>query len=238
MSAVTIEMMSSCFLLWRCLHSGPLTKATIDHPTPHPDVPWDELRPRNLPLLKKLTEVYGACAVVAYDGDEIVGMLRFYPKEVYEIYGAGHLCMQQVWPYGPAQDFANVNFLPPEQLSDRTLLVHCLMTGSPQQAENPYQRKGLGSQMARKLIEWARDNGWTAVEATAYEDLPLVYAITGTTGKTFWEKLGFHIAWTGVEPELTKDNDFTKTLREQALACGLSLDSVKNKYMMRLEIGK
>ena len=236
MTTLTISMMSPSFLLWRCLHNGPLTKDTVDLPPPNLEMPWDELRRRNLPLVEKLTRVYGACAVVAYHEDEIVGMLRFYPKEVYEIYGAGFLCMQQAFPYGPAQDFAQVDFLPPEQLGDRTLLVHCLMTGSPSQVENPYQRKGIGSQMVRKLIEWAGENGWAAVEATAYEDLPLVYGVTGQAGKRFWEKLGFQNVETGVEAELAKDNDFSRALREQAAACGLPQERVKNKYTMRFEI--
>ncbi len=110
------------------------------------------------------------------------------------------------------------------------------MTGSPSQKENPYQRKGLGTRMARKLIEWAGENGWTAIEATAYEDLPLIYEITGQAGKTFWEKLGFHIAETGVEPELVKDNEFARSLHQQATTIGLPLERVKNKYTMRLDI--
>ena len=53
---VVIEMMSSEFLLWRCLHGAPLTKETVDQPQPHPNVPWEQFRARNLPLLAKLTE--------------------------------------------------------------------------------------------------------------------------------------------------------------------------------------
>ncbi len=58
-------------------------------------------------------------------------------------------------------------------------------------------RKGglpIGSRMARALVEWAGASGWRAVEAYAYQDLPLIYAITGTAGKRFWDKLGFRVA--------------------------------------------
>jgi hypothetical protein len=64
---VVIEMMSSEFILWRCLHGGPLTRETVDRPKPHPHIPWDRFRARNLPLLDKLTEVYGSSAVTARD---------------------------------------------------------------------------------------------------------------------------------------------------------------------------
>jgi GNAT superfamily N-acetyltransferase len=236
---LTLSMMSSSdLILWRCLHGGPLSRENLEHPAPHPDVPWEVVRARNLPLLQKLTEVYGSCAVLAWAGDEVVGTLRYYPKEVYTLYGAGMLCLQQLFPYGPGDDFAGIDFLPKEQLADKTLLIHCLMTGSPSQKENPYQRKGLGSRLVRKLIEWAAENGWEAVETTTAEDLPLLYEISGGAGITFWRKLGFRVVETGVEPELLKDNDLVRTLHAQAAAIGLPPERVKNKYTMRFEIAE
>ena len=96
-----IEMMSGDFILWRCLHSGPLTKDTVDRPAPHPHVPWDRLRSRNVPLLARLIDVYGSCAVIARDGDRIVGQLRFYPKALCRMAAEGPgLCLQQLFPPG------------------------------------------------------------------------------------------------------------------------------------------
>ena len=199
LSDVTVEMMSNDFILWRCLNWGPLTKETVDRPKPHLPVPWEQLRARNLPLLTKLTQAYGSCAVIARDRKHIVGQLRFYPKVVFQMAAPGlGLCMQQTFPNGPADDFAENSFPPLDQIADKTLLVHCLMTGSPQQTDNPYQRKGLGSRLVRTLIDWARKQGWKAVEATAYADLPSIYAITGQAGRTFWEKLGFGVVETAI----------------------------------------
>ncbi len=101
------------------------------------------------------------------------------------------MCLQQDYPGGPLDDFSARNFLPRRELIDQTIKVHCLMTGSPQREDNPYQRKGIGTRLVQKLVEWARENGWKAIEAEAFEDLPIVYAITGSAGRTFWEKLGF-----------------------------------------------
>src|SRR5512143_324650 len=98
--------MIDAFLLWRCLHSGPVSRSTIDaFPADNPQ-PWDRLRARNLPLLAKLTRIYGTCAIVARAGEEVVGQLRFYPRAVTELEGAGALCLQQDYPSGPADDFA------------------------------------------------------------------------------------------------------------------------------------
>jgi hypothetical protein len=127
---VVVEMMSSEFILWRCLHGGPLTKENLDQPEPNPQVSWDQIRTRNRPLLAKLTETYGSCAVIARDGDQIVGLLRFYPKAICELAEAGPgLCMQQAFPAGPADDFVERDFPPLDQIADESLFVHCMMTG-------------------------------------------------------------------------------------------------------------
>jgi hypothetical protein len=225
-------MMSEDFILWRCLHGGPLSAESIEQWPPDQRIPWAEFRARNVPLLAKLTRVYGGCAVVAREGDRIVGMLRFYPKAV----AGREFCLQQAHPAGPAEDFARAAFPPLEQLSDRTVVVHCLMTGSPHQKDNPYQRKGIGARMARHLIEWARQRGWQAIEATAYRDLDIVYGVTGVAGKRFWEKLGFRVVEEGTEPGFECYPDILRVMIEQGRALGLSAEEVKRKYTMRLDL--
>ena len=168
---------------------------------------WERYRIRNTRLIERLTDSYGACAIVASRGEEIVGQLRFYPKAVWEMPGAGYLCLQQDHPAGPAEVFPDSRFPPINQLENRTLKVHCLMTGSPKQKENPFQRKGVGTRMVKKLIEWAGDKGWTSIEADAFEDLPIIYEVTGGAGLTFWEKLGFRVIERYPHPHLGEYND-------------------------------
>ena len=74
---------------------------------------------------------------------------------------------------------------------DKTLTVHCMMTGSPFQTENTYQRKGIGTRLAQGLVAWGTAQGWRGIEATAYEGLDILYANTGQAGVPFWERLGF-----------------------------------------------
>ncbi len=235
MQEITIEPMTERFIVWRCLHSGPLSSQTIDQWPSDSSLPWETYRARNLPLLRKLIRTYGTCAILARDGDQVVGHLRFYPRAILSMEaGAVGMCLQQGFPAGCSEQLVEKPFPPLREIADKTLVVHCMMTGSPQQHENPYQRKGIATRMAGALIAWAREQGWGQIEAGAFEDLPLLYAFTGAAGKSFWERLGFVLVATRVEPELGREGDLLRTLREQAAARGMDPEKVMNLYTMRL----
>ncbi len=236
---VVVEPMTEKFILWRCLHSGPLSRDAIDHWSSADEMPWDRYRKRNTSLLVKLTRTYGACAILARDGDRIVGHLRFYPKAVCDMEGAGGPCLQQDPPGGPAEHFPDSDFPDPAQIEDRTLCVHCLMMGSSLQKENPYQRKGIGTRMVRALIEWAKTNGWERIEADSFEDLPIIYEGTGSAGHTFWEKLGFCLVDRHLHPELQDPGEFPEfiaTLEEQAKSIGVPPETARDRLVMRLDL--
>lgn len=235
---IVIEMMTRDFILWRCLHSGPLSIDTIDRWASDAKMPWARYRARNKALIAKLMQTYGACAVLARCGNNIVGQLRFYPKAVWEMEGAGFLCLQQDFPSGPSDDFSELVFPPPEELEDRTLKVHCLMIISPNEKDNLYQRRGIGTRMARRLIEWAKENGWKRIEADAFEDLPIIYQITGSAGRTFWEKLGFHVADRSLHPRLREHDEFVRKLEDQATRAGIDTEKAKDCIIMRLDLAE
>ena len=197
-------------------------------------MPWARYRDRNTTLLSKLTQVYGACAIVARDGDDIAGQLRFYPKAVWEMGGAGLLCLQQDSPAGPVDDFAAMDFPPPERLQDRTLEVHCLMAGPP--SDQRYKRKGIATRMVKVLIQWARENGWEAIQANSFEDLPLLYQMTGNAGHTFWEKLGFRVADRFPHPHFQERTDFVIKLEEQGKSMGIAPEKATDRMVMRLDL--
>ncbi len=235
--SVVVETMSREVLLWRCLHGGPLAVDSFDQDDRSGNIPGMEFRARNLSLLKSLTDTYGACAVVARAGDNFVGHLRFYPKAVRELADPGlGLCLQQEFPYGPAGDFGQRTFPPLEEIKDKTLVVHCMMLAAEGSGGGSIRRKGIGTRMARALIEWATINGWRAVETTAYETLPIIYAASGQAGRSFWEKLGFRLLRTNREPALEEESDFVRKMREEAAGLGVDPALIANKYIMRRDL--
>ena len=234
---LTVEMMSKNALLWRCLHGGSLTTDSIEQWDRSETMPWAAFRARNLPLLSKLSDIYGACAVVARVGDQFVGHLRFYPKAVCELAEPGlGMCLQQEFPSGPSEGFWQMNFPSKQEIEDKTLFVHCMLLASRGPGGESLRRKGIAARMARALIDWAVVNGWQAVEATAYEGLPIVYDIFGQAGRTFWEKLGFRLVRTEHEPLLEEESDIVLKMREEARAAGLDPAAITKKYIMRLDL--
>lgn len=236
---LVIEPMSEEFILWRCLHGGPLSNDNINRWSSTDILPFERYCSRNKPLLIKLTQTYGACAILARDGDHIVGQLRFYPESVCGMEGSGGLCLMQDPPGGPLETFVESDFPELDQIEDKTLVVHCLMTGSSMQKENPYQRKGIGSSMVSALIEWAKTNGWERIKADAFEDLPIIYECTGSAGFTFWQKLGFQILDRHPHPELQDRNQFSEfisTLEEQAKPMGITPERAVDRIVMQLRL--
>jgi GNAT superfamily N-acetyltransferase len=230
---IVIEPMSEEFVLWRCLHGGPLTRQSIDHWRPGEEEHLASQRERNLALVRKITEAYGACAIVARDGEKIAGTLRFYPKALWSKAEPGAFCLQG-FPL-TAHGFLIGMPLPSfDELEDKTLRVHCLMAGSPFQKENPYQRKGVGTRMVQGLIRWARRNGWEGIEATAVEDLAILYEHTGQAGKRFWEKCGFRTVSISKGPRSGLPGPVLEIAREQARAQGLDPDLAET-YLVRLD---
>jgi GNAT superfamily N-acetyltransferase len=234
---IVIEPMSEKFILWRCLHYGPISHRTLDQWPPDTQLEWETLRMRNIPLLAKLTLTYGACAILARTDNKIVGQLRFYPKVIWDMNEAGEMCLLQDYPNGPMDDFAKKDFPPLEEIENKTLSIHCMMTGSSQQEENPFQRKGIGSRMIRFLIEWARTEGWECIQVDAFEDLPLIYEITGSAGLSFWQKLGFQVADRHPHPYLQERNEFVTKLEKQAQSVGISPEKAKDRIVMCLDFG-
>ena len=100
---IVIEPMTERFILWRCLHGGPLSENTINVLPKNKGEEWEAYRDTNIPLLEKIVKTYGTCAILARDGDQTVGFLRFYPKILYSMKEAGTLCLQQAFPAGPSK---------------------------------------------------------------------------------------------------------------------------------------
>ena len=90
--------------------------------------------------------------------------------------------------------------------------------------------------MVRALIEWSTASHWKRIEADAFEDIPIIYEITGSAGRTFWEKSGCHLVDRHPHPELQDHQQFVETLEEQARSIEILPERAKDRLVMRLDL--
>jgi hypothetical protein len=77
-------MMDEQTMLCRCMHGGPVP--LDDASSVLPEVSQDAVET----FWKAMIDKYGSCAVLVLDGEDIVGVLWFYPDIVREQLGGGH----------------------------------------------------------------------------------------------------------------------------------------------------
>ena len=133
--------------------------------------------PMYVTYYKKLTEAYGACAMLAWQGNTVVGFLPFTPA------GCGQRlpsCVHYV-DDGDMREVAAFSPVPRNAMRPKVLKTHCLSV------KQSMRREGLGSEMVRYLVEWARANGWDRVQGWAFERSDFGWL----PDIVFWEKCGF-----------------------------------------------
>ena len=126
----------------------------------------------------KLTKAYGACAILAWQAQSVVGFLPFVPIEC-------GIDLPHCLHYVDAEDMAAVETfspVPKEQMRQRILKTHCLSV------KPTMRRKGLASRLVRYLVEWAKANEWQRIQGWAFEKSDFAWL----PDIIFWEKCGFH----------------------------------------------
>jgi hypothetical protein len=65
-----------------------------------------------------------------------------------------------------------------------------------------------------------------------------LYAVTGQAGRAFWEKLGFRVAESTIEPAFAESahEGLVGILLKEAADRGIDADTAKTKYTMRLDL--
>ena len=137
-------------------------------------------------FLREMIQRYGTCALLAWEGQNIVGQIRFYPMTI------ARLIMDSQTDPSPLLDCAAAC---DPQDDEGTLWVQCVMTSAPYRDGNDAKklgaRRGVGLNLAQALVSWAGDHGWRRIVKVAHCDLDWFYGIQGGGGRAFWEKAGF-----------------------------------------------
>jgi GNAT superfamily N-acetyltransferase len=193
--SVKIVPMDNTFILYRCLHAGLLSAANIEQMSTNvPGLPREQTR-LNERFLRRLNDVYGSCAMLAMEGEYVVGYARFYPTVIYDLASREHICCQgsQFWPTAEMVGMAMPRF---EDLEGRTLRISCWFI------HGDYRNRGLSHRLLQGIIEWADVHGWAMVRASAAFNDHWIASQACTLMLRTYEKHGFHKIKTDIAPEL------------------------------------
>lgn len=179
-----IVPMDKTFVLYRCLHAGLLSPSNIELKSANvPGLLKDQIERNNI-FLSRLIDAYGSCAMLAVEGEYVVGYARFYPGFVYRRAGRKHICCQdQQSPI--TSDMVEMEMPKSENLNDRTLRINCWFI------HGDYRNRGLSHLFLQSILEWAHQNGWATVRAPAAVNNFWVASQACTLMLRTYEKHGF-----------------------------------------------
>ena len=152
--------MDKDFILFRCLHNGPLSPSNIE--AKHMDIGSlsKEQIDRNKKFLARLVDAYGSCAMLAMEDDSVVAHARFYPQIIYDRFT---ICCQDP-NHAITQEIAAMELPPLSNQAERILRITCFFV------HKDYRGQGLSHKLIDAILKWAKNNSWKSVRCFAYLD--------------------------------------------------------------------
>ena len=152
--------MSKDFILFRCLHDGPLSPSNIETKSMNIGSLSKKQLDRNKKLLTRLIDAYGSCAMLAMEGDSVIAHARFYPQIIYNRF---KFCCHDP-KHIITQEMVEMNLPPLTNPTERILRITCFFV------HKDYRGQGLSHKLINAILEWAKNNGWKSVRCFAYQD--------------------------------------------------------------------
>jgi GNAT superfamily N-acetyltransferase len=235
---IAYRMMDTTCLLSACLHDGPAPLASLREAlAAATDTERQEgLAPGALArFLEALCQRYGSGAVLAVEGDLVVGKLRFAPAQVGRMLSG--ICFQQA---EQARRIAQLDLstLPTrEALEEQRLRLDCY------QVARGYRGRGLAKHMLDFAIAWARATGWEALSASAIRPIPPLLDWSGQASLKAMQGRGFVVTSEAMNADL-REGVVSQRLgyhgqevkRQWAAFADLSDDDAATFYEMALDL--
>ena len=183
--------MSKDFILFRCLHDGPLSHSNIEAKSMNIGRLSKEQLERNKKLLTRLIDDYGSCAMLAMEGDSVIAHARFYPQIVYNRF---EFCCHDP-KHIITQEMVEMDLPPLTNPTERILRITCFFV------HKDYRGQGLSHKLINATLEWAKNNGWKSVRCFAYQDSYWLASEMCTPMLSTYSKHGFKKIGTVKIPE-------------------------------------
>jgi hypothetical protein len=196
---IDIRAMDESFIVYRKMYKPPLTRENISVFAEHDDVKqlerfkeagWlDAMRE----FLRKQIRTIGSCAILAWEGDGVIGKMRFTTREMQDAISqaGGSLCVDSDTMATTIMKFTNEQLDRLLASESKTLWITCFNIGH---SDTRYQGQGIATAMVEFLKSWARQRGWRHIEALSCADV-VPYKVLGPQilRQSAWERRGFHL---------------------------------------------
>ncbi len=197
---IDIRAMDESFIVYRKMYVPPLTRDNIGKVNPGDWAEHLEQFQRNgwqkiiREFLRAHIRTIGSCAILAWDGDGVVGKMYFTTKEMWDAFRASgcFFCVE----HESMPKF--IHSLSDERLEEllaspsRTLQMLCFNVGHKGAR---YHGQGITKAMVDYLRQWARDRGWQRLIMESCPDITPYHVLGGhILRRGTLERRGFHVA--------------------------------------------
>ena len=152
--------MDKDFILFRCLHNGPLSPSNIETKSMNIARVSVKQLDRNKKFLERLVNAYGSCAMLAWENDYVVAHARFYPQIIYDRF---KFCCHDP-NYAITQEIAEIELPLLNNQPERILRITCFFV------HRDYRGQGLSHKLIDAILNWAKRNNWKSVRCFAYQN--------------------------------------------------------------------
>jgi len=188
---ITYRMMDASCPLPTCLHKGSLSLAYVVTEPAYVETVSDIPTGSVARTLRAISDRYGACGVLAIDGEMAVGKIRAFPQAILD---RMDLCLQEPQYVRPllALDLAAL----PSREESPVLHLLCI------QVAGAYAGRGIAGGMLDALLAWARAEGWREARANAVSNIPPLLNWCGQLSRGALEHRGFTVTRGALSPPL------------------------------------
>ena len=197
---IEIRAMDESFIVYRKMYVPPLTRDNIGNVNPGDWAEhleqfkrkgWQEVIEA---FFRKQIRALGSCAILAWDGDGVIGKMYFTTLEMWDAFRAADACMCVEHESMPKmiQGFNDEEIECLLASPSKTLYVLCFNIGH---FDARYQGKGIASAMLTFLKQWAAQRNWHRLEMLSCDDV-VPYVVLGghVLRRSRLERDGFSIA--------------------------------------------
>ncbi len=192
--------MDDSFVVYRKMYVPPLTPDNIgkvnpgdwaEHLEKFRSLGWQKLIED---FLGKHIRLSGSCAILAWDGDGVIGKMYFTTKEMWDAFRAADcwFCVEHDSMPKFIQSLSDERMEALLASPSRTLQILCFNVGH---MDGRYHGQGITKAMVRYLQQWARERGWHRLIMESCPDITPTIVLGGhTLRRGTLERLGFHVA--------------------------------------------